>query len=87
MGEETRLRNSINNKPSGAAKPRKGVYMKKSIKRLIEENLMVSLRQFEKKAGVTRQTIYNIFNNKCKPTVLTVKKICVYFGVDYKDYI
>lgn len=28
MGEKARLRNSINNKPSGAAKPRKGVIMK-----------------------------------------------------------
>lgn len=61
--------------------------MKKSIKELINDKLMVSLRQFEKKAGVTRQTIYNIFNDKCKPTVLTIKKICAYFGVDYKDYI
>ena len=61
--------------------------MKKSIKELINDKLMVSLRQFEKEAGVTRQTIYNIFNDKCKPTVLTVKKICAYFGVDYKDYI
>ena len=61
--------------------------MKKSIKELINDKLMVSLRQFEKEAGVTRQTVYNIQNGKGNPTLLTVKKICAYFGVDYKDYI
>jgi DNA-binding XRE family transcriptional regulator len=61
--------------------------MKKSIKELINDKLMVSLRQFEKEAGITRQTVYNIQNGKGNPTLLTVKKICAYFGVDYKDYI
>lgn len=59
----------------------------KSIKELINDKLMISLRQFEKETGVTRQTVYNILNGKGNPTVLTVKKICAYFGVNYKDYI
>lgn len=59
----------------------------KSIKELINDKLMISLRQFEKESGVTRQTVYNILNGKGNPTLLTVKKICAYFGVNYKDYI
>lgn len=57
------------------------------LKDLINDRLMISLRQFEKECGVTRQTVYNILNGKGKPSLLTVKKICAYFGVDYKDYI
>ena len=45
----------------------------KDLKDLFDGKLMISLRQFEKEAG--------------KPTKLTIKKICAYFGVDYKDYI
>lgn len=57
------------------------------LKDLINDRLMISFRQFEKETGVTRQTVYNILNGKRKPTVLTVKKICAYFGVDFHDYI
>lgn len=56
------------------------------LKDLINDRLMISLRQFAKECGVTRQTIYNILNGKYPPSLLTVKKICAYFGVDYKDY-
>ena len=61
--------------------------MNEKLKQLINDRLMISLRQFEKETGVTRQTIYNIINGTTKPCVLTVKKICAYFGADYKDYI
>lgn len=58
----------------------------KNLKDLINDNLMISLRQFAKESGVSRQTLYNIMNG-FKPTVLTVKKICAYFKVDYKEYL
>lgn len=57
------------------------------LKDLINDRLMISLRQFEKETGVTRQTVYNILSDKGKPTVLTVKKICAYFGVDWREFI
>lgn len=59
----------------------------KNLKDLFDEKLMISLRQFEKKSGITRQTVYNVLGGRTKPAKLTIKKICAYFGVDYKDYI
>ena len=40
-----------------------------------------------KKIGPTKQTLLNVINNKGTPSMLTVKKICKYFKVNYKDYI
>lgn len=58
------------------------------LKDLIEDRLMISLRRFAKEAGVSRPTISNILNGSRKnPSTLTVKKICRYFNVDWKDYI
>ena len=57
------------------------------LKDLIEDRLMVSVRQFAKECGVSRQTIINIMNGKTTPSLLTAKKICKYFSVNYKDYI
>lgn len=57
------------------------------LKELIMDSLMISIRQFSKEVGLNRQTIYNILNDVGTPTVLTVKKITKYFGVDYKEYI
>lgn len=57
------------------------------IKDLIEDRLMISIRQFAKETGIGRHTIAHILNGEGKPSLLTVKKICAYFGVDYKDYI
>ncbi|HAX83231.1 MAG TPA: hypothetical protein DCY15_01645 [Ruminococcaceae bacterium] len=59
----------------------------KSLKSLINDRLMISIRQFSHDIGVSRQTVYNIMADKRTPTVLTVKKVCAYFGEDYKDYI
>lgn len=57
------------------------------LKDLLEDRLMISERQFEREVGINRQTIRNIRYDKVKPSKLTVKKICAYFGVDYHDYI
>lgn len=57
------------------------------IKQLIMDHLMISIRQFAKEVGLNRQTIYNILNDVGTPSVLTVKKVTKYFGVDYKEYI
>lgn len=57
------------------------------IKDLIEDRLMISIRQFAKETGISRHTIAHILNGEGKSSLLTVKKICAYFGVDYKDYI
>ena len=39
------------------------------------------------KIGTTKQTLFNVINNKGTPSILTVKKIFKYFKVNYKDYI
>ena len=39
------------------------------------------------KIGISRQTLQNILNNKVHPSLLTIKKICKYFNVDYKEYL
>lgn len=39
------------------------------------------------KIGISRQTLQNILNNKVQPSLLTIKKICKYFNVDYKEYL
>ena len=57
------------------------------LKDLINDKLMISERQFAREVGINRQTIRNIRYDKVKPSKLTVKKICAYFGVDYHDYI
>ena len=59
----------------------------KDLKDLFDEKLMISLMRFEKKSGITRQTVYNVLCGRTKPTKFTIKKICAYFCVDYKDYI
>lgn len=58
-----------------------------SVKNLIQERLTISIRKFAKEIGVSRQTIINILLGSHKPTELTVKKICLYFGEDFKKYI
>lgn len=61
--------------------------MHDKLKELMNNKLLISLRQFEKEAGVSRQTVYNLMNDKKKPSDLTIKKICAFFGEDFKDYI
>lgn len=59
------------------------------IKDLILDKLDVSVIQFCKEAKVSRTIIYDILNDKYTHTLnlLTIKKICKYCGVDYKDYL
>lgn len=57
------------------------------IKDLILDRLEVSVSRFCREAGIHRNTAENILKDKHTPSLLTIKKICKYFGVDYKDYI
>lgn len=56
------------------------------LKDLINER-METLAKLSEKSGVSRQTLQNILKDKGKPSLLTVKKLCVYFGVDYKKFL
>ena len=60
-----------------------------TIKDLILDRLEVSVSQFCKECGVNRTTIDGIIHNKNKsqPSLVTIKKICKYFNVDFHDYI
>lgn len=57
------------------------------LKDLINERLDITVTEFAKKIGVSRPTIHGILRGEGNPRLLTVKKICKYFGVDFKDYI
>lgn len=59
----------------------------KQLKDLIEDRLMISIRQFAKETGISRHTIAHILNGEGNPSLLTVKKICAYFGEDWHEYI
>lgn len=54
---------------------------------LINERLDITVSDFARKIGVSRPTIHSILRGEGNPRLLTVKKICKYFSVDYKDYI
>lgn len=55
------------------------------LKELVE-NTPISYRQLAEKTGVSRPTINTVLKGK-KVSVLTVKKICAYFGKDWHDYV
>jgi DNA-binding XRE family transcriptional regulator len=67
------------------------------LKDLIKDNLKVSVSQFCREAGIDRRTAECILkeknyytrkdNEQYTPSLLTVKKVCKYFNVDYKDYV
>lgn len=61
-------------------------YFVDSIKDLIN-SLTISQRKFCKEAGIDRSTIYNIMHDIHTPSNLTIKTICAYFGVDYRNYL
>lgn len=46
----------------------------------------VSISEISRGANISRQTIRKILRGE-KVEFLSVKKICNYFSVDYKDYI
>lgn len=58
----------------------------KQLKELIDTRTE-TFETLSKKIGTTKQTLFNVINNKGTPSILTVKKICKYFKVNYKDYI
>lgn len=58
------------------------------IKDLIDERLEISYRELAEQINVSRYTIMNIVSGKSKkPQRVTVKKICKYFGVNFRDYL
>ena len=61
-------------------------YFVDSIKDLIN-SLTISQRKFCKEVGIDRSTIYNIMHDIHTPSNLTIKIICDYFGVDYRNYL
>lgn len=55
---------------------------------LIVENLDMSVYKFAKEIGLSRPTITAILKDSdTQPTLLTIKRICKYFNVDFKDYL
>ena len=58
----------------------------KQLKELIDTR-METFDTLSRKIGTTKQTLFKVINNKGTPSILTVKKICKYFKVNYKDYI
>lgn len=57
-----------------------------NIKDLIE-NAPISYRRLSKEIGISRQCLHDIVNGTRKPTFYTVKKICAYFNVDWREYV
>lgn len=67
------------------------------IKDLILDRLEISASQFCRVTGISRQTFENIIkddngfarkdNKGYQPSLLTIKKVCKYFNVDFRDYL
>ena len=59
----------------------------KSLKKLLITEQKLTYCELAKAIGVTRQTVWNILQDRATPTLDTIKKICKYFGGDYHEYI
>lgn len=59
----------------------------KNLKKLLTTEQKMTYCELAKAIGVTRQTIWNILQDRATPTLDTIKKICKYFGEDYHEYI
>lgn len=59
----------------------------KNLKELLTTEQKLTYCDLAKAIGVTRQTVWNILQDRATPTLDTIKKICKYFGVDYHEYI
>lgn len=58
------------------------------LKNLIIDKLEIPVYKFCKEIQVSRPTIENIMKtNEFTPSLITIKKICNYFNVDFHDYI
>lgn len=53
--------------------------------RTLLKNQTMTVSQIARGAGITRQTVHNILNGAI-PSKLSVKKICKYLQVNWKDY-
>ena len=60
---------------------------KKEIKDLLKYNRIKSLRDTAAELRISYQELHFIENGKVKPKKGTIKKICDYFNVNYKEYI
>lgn len=49
-------------------------------------NDVLTIAQRAERIGVHRATIHNILAGK-QVSLLTVKKVCRYYGVDWRDYV
>lgn len=62
--------------------------MTNKLNKLIIDKLNESQGSFCEKVGISRQTLYNILNKKgYQPRLITIKRICNYFKVDFHNYI
>lgn len=59
----------------------------KNLKKLLTTERQLNCCDLAKAIGVTRQTVWNILQDRATPTLDTIKKICKYFGEDYHEYI
>ena len=59
------------------------------LKNLITDNLEIAGCLLAEKVGLSADVIYKLINGNYehKPKLITVKKICKYFNVDFRDYI
>ena len=60
---------------------------KKEIKDLLKYNRIKSLRDIAEEMRISYQELHLIENGKVKPKKETIKKICNYFNVNYKEYL
>ena len=58
-----------------------------NIKDLLKYNRIKSLRDTAAEMRISYQELHLIENGKVKPKKETIKKICDYFNVNYKDYL
>lgn len=59
----------------------------KNIKHLLKYNRIKSLRDTAAELRISFQELHLIENGKVKPKKETIKKICNYFNVNYKEYL
>ena len=60
---------------------------KEEIKDLLKYNRIKSLRDIAAEMRISFQELHLIENGKVKPKKETIKKICNYFNVNYKEYL
>lgn len=57
------------------------------LKDLILDRLETTIGKFCEEVGISRTTFDNIMQDKHEPHILTIKKICKYFKVEFRDYL